>query len=218
MNELLYKNSPAHSILSLLAWLYIQFIGLTSRINIKGDNKYPGAAVYALWHRQEVLFIYLHRNQDVCGLVSKSKDGEYMARILKRFGFTFVRGSTTTGGIMALRGLIKAARDGYSVAITPDGPKGPIFKVQPGIVYLAQKARVPVIPVACALSKKKILRSWDKYQFPLPFGRIEAVYGQPLQIAETDDVQAKTLELENILNKLTEEAEAILEAGEKNEK
>lgn len=213
MNELLYKNSPAHSILSFLAWLYIQFIGLTSRINITGENKYPGAAVYALWHRQEVLFIYLHRNQEVCGLVSKSKDGEYMARILKRFGFTFVRGSTTTGGIMALRGLIKAARDGYSVAITPDGPKGPIFKVQPGIVYLAQKAHVPVIPVACALSKKKILRSWDKYQFPLPFGRIEAVYGQPLPIAESDDVEAKTLELENILNKLTEEAETLLKAG-----
>ena len=214
MNELLYQNSPPHSVLSLLAWLYIQLVGKTSRINIREVNRYTGPAVYALWHRQEVLFIYLHRNQHVCGLVSKSKDGEYMARILKRFGFTFVRGSTTTGGIMALRGLIKAARDGYSVAITPDGPKGPIFKVQPGIVYLAQKAHVPVIPVACALSKKKILRSWDKYQFPLPFGRIEAVYGQPLAIAETDDVQAKTLELENILNKLTEEAEASLAAGD----
>jgi len=210
MNELLYKNSPAHSILSLLAWLYIQLVGKTSRITVKGEKNHPGAAIYALWHRQEVLMIYLHRNRNICGLVSKSKDGEYMARILKRFGFTFVRGSTTTGGIMALRGLIKAAREGYSVAITPDGPKGPIFKVQPGVVYLAQKAGAPIIPAACALSSKKILGSWDKYQFPLPFGRIEAVYGQPFHVAETDDVQAKTLELEGILNKLTEEAEEIL--------
>jgi len=213
MNELLYKNSPPHSILSLLAWLYIQLVGLTSRINITGDNKHSGAAVYALWHRQEVLFIYLHQKQNVCGLVSKSKDGEYMARILKRFGFTFVRGSTTSGGLMALRGLIKAARSGYSVAITPDGPKGPIFKAQPGIVYLAQKAGVPIIPVACALSRKKILRSWDKYQFPLPFGRIEAVYGRPLPVAETDDVPAKVAELESALNALTEQAEKLLRAG-----
>lgn len=213
MNELLYKNSPAHSVLSLLAWLYIQLVGKTSRIVIKGRPAVSGPAVYALWHRQEVLLIYLHRNSGICGLVSKSKDGEYMARILKRFGFTFVRGSTSSGGIMALRGLIKAARDGYSIAITPDGPKGPIFKVQPGLVLIAQKAGVPIIPAACALSSKKILRSWDRYQFPLPFGRIEAVYGAPIQVAETDDVQAKALELENALNKLTEEAETLLAAG-----
>ncbi|HAT71328.1 MAG TPA: hypothetical protein DCS63_00750 [Elusimicrobia bacterium] len=210
MNELIYKNSPSHTILSLLAWLYIQLVGKTSRINITGNNDHPGAAVYALWHRQEVLMIYLHRGRNICGLVSKSKDGEYMARILKLFGFTFVRGSTTSGGLMALRGLIKAAREGYSVAITPDGPRGPIFKVQPGIVYLAQKAGVPIIPVACALSRKKILRSWDKYQFPLPFGRIEAVYGQPLHVAETDDVAAKSAELEKTLNALTEQAENLL--------
>ena len=212
MNELLYKRSPVHSLLAWLAWLYIQLIGLTSKISIKGIKDHPGTAIYALWHRQEVLMIYLHRNRAVCGLVSKSKDGEYMARILKRFGFTFVRGSTTSGGFMSLRGLIKAARAGYSIAITPDGPRGPVFKVQPGVVYLAQKAGAPLIPVACALSKKKIFRSWDRYQFPLPFGRIQAVYGAPFAVAETDDVAAKAVELENILNTLTAEAEALLAA------
>ncbi|OIN99219.1 MAG: hypothetical protein AUJ51_13240 [Elusimicrobia bacterium CG1_02_56_21] len=213
MNELLYKNSLPHALLSALAWLYVQLVAKTSRIKIKGQKDYPGAAIYALWHRQEVLMIYLHRNRNICGMVSKSKDGEYMARILKRFGFTFVRGSTTSGGIMALRGLIKAAREGYSVAITPDGPKGPIFKVQPGIVYLAQKAGIPIIPAACALSRKKILRSWDKYQFPLPFNRIEAVYGEPFSVSETDDVQTKSAELEDTLNALTTEAEKLLAGG-----
>ncbi len=213
MNELLYKDSLPHSLLSALAWLYIQLVGKTSRITIKGNKDHPGTAVYALWHRQEVLMIYLHRNRGICGLVSRSKDGEYMARILKRFGFTFVRGSTTSGGIMALRGLIRSARAGYSVAITPDGPKGPIFKVQPGIILLAQKAGVPIIPAACALSRKLILRSWDKYQFPLPFNRIEAVYGEPLHVSETDDVQAKAEELEKTLNALTVEAEELLAAG-----
>jgi len=214
MNELIYKNSPAHSILSFLAWLYVQVVAVTSRINIKGNNNLPGAAIYSLWHRQEVLMIYLHRDRNLCGMISKSKDGEYMARIIKRFGYSFVRGSTTSGGIMALRGLIKAARSGYSIAMTPDGPHGPVFKVQPGTVYLAQKAGIPIVPAACAYARKKVLRSWDRYQFPLPFNHIEAVYGEPFFVSETDDVPAKCIELEHVMNKLTEEAEALVAAAQ----
>lgn len=213
MNEILYSNSPAHWLLSLLARLYIRFLGLTSRVTIKGRPDHPGPAVYALWHRQEVLMIWLHRNRGLAGLVSKSKDGEYMTRILLGMGFNVIRGSSSSGGTEALRALIKAGRKGYSIAITPDGPKGPIFKVHPGTIYIAQKAGIPIIPAACALSSKKILRSWDKYQFPLPFGRIEAVYGEPITVGENDDVAAKAAELENRLNSLTEEAERLLAAG-----
>ena len=210
MNELLYKKSLTHSLLSALAWLYVYFIALTSKISVKGEGFPPGPCIYTIWHRQEVAMIYLQRNRGLCGLISKSKDGEYMARILLRFGFSFVRGSTTSGGFLSLRSLIKAARSGYSLAITPDGPRGPVFKVQPGAIYLAQKAGIPVIPCACALSKKKVLRSWDRYQFPLPFGRIQTVYGAPFYVAEADDIHAKAIELEGVLNALTEEAERLL--------
>ena len=213
MNELLYPNSPAHWLLSLLARLYIRFLGLTSRVTIKGESRHQGPAVYALWHRQEVLMIWLHRNRGLVGLVSQSKDGEYMTRILLGMGFNVIRGSSTNGGSQALRALTKAARSGYSIAVTPDGPKGPIFKVHPGVLFIAQKAGVPVIPAACALSNKKILRSWDKYQFPLPFGRIEAVYGEPLHVGENDDLAAKAAELEARLNALTVEAEKLLAEG-----
>ncbi len=208
MNELFYKNSLPHLVLSALAWLYVYFIALTSKISVKGGGTLPG--IYTIWHRQEVLMLYLQRNRNLVGLVSKSKDGEYMARIMRRFGFSFVRGSTTSGGFLSLRSLIKAARSGYSLAITPDGPRGPVFKVQPGAIYLAQKAGIPVIPCACALSKKKVLRSWDRYQFPLPFGRIQTVYGAPFYVAEADDIHAKAIELEGVLNALTEEAERLL--------
>ena len=208
MNELLYKNSFPHALLSGLAWLYVRFMALTSKISVKGDGTLPG--IYTIWHRQEVIMTYAQRGRNLVGLVSKSKDGEYMARILMRFGFSFVRGSTTSGGFLSLRSLIKAARAGYSLAITPDGPKGPVFKVQPGAIYLAQKAGIPVIPCASAYTKKKILRSWDKYQFPLPFGRVQVVYGAPFYVAETDDIPAKAIELENVLNALTAEAEDLL--------
>ena len=208
MNELLYKNSLPHSALSALAWLYVRFIALTSKVSIKGDGTLPG--IYTIWHRQEVIMIHAQRGRNLVGLISKSKDGEYMARILLRFGFSFVRGSTTSGGFLSLRSLIKAARGGFSLAITPDGPKGPVFKVQPGAIYLAQKAGIPVIPCASAYSRKKILRSWDKYQFPLPFGRVQVVYGAPFNVAESDDVPAKAAELEKVLNDLTAEAEQLL--------
>lgn len=210
MNELLYKNSLPHSVLSALAWLYIHFVARTSKISEKGNG--TPAGIYTIWHRQEVLLIFLQRGRNICGLVSKSRDGEYMARILLRFGFSFVRGSTSSGGFLSLRALIKAARGGHSLALTPDGPRGPVFKVQPGAIYLAQKAGLPIIPAACALTRKKILRSWDRYQFPLPFGRIQVVYGTPFPVAETDDIHAKAAELEGVLNALTEEAERLLAA------
>ncbi|MDP2866004.1 MAG: lysophospholipid acyltransferase family protein [Elusimicrobiota bacterium] len=207
MNELLYKNSLPHTLLSGVASLYVRLLALTSKISVKGDGTQKG--IYTIWHRQEVIMIYAQRGRGLVGLISKSKDGEYMARILKAFGFNFVRGSTSSGGFLSLRSLIKAARGGFSLAITPDGPKGPVFKVQPGAIYLAQKAGIPVIPCASAYSKKKVLRNWDKYQFPLPFGRIQVVYGAPFPVAETDDVPAKAVELENVLNALTAEAERL---------
>lgn len=213
MNELLYPLSFPHWLLPLLARLYIRFLGLTSRITIKGQRDHGGPAVYVLWHRQEVLMIWLQRNRGLCGLVSQSKDGEYMARILLGMGFNVIRGSSSSGGSQALRALTKAARAGHSIAITPDGPKGPVFKVHPGTIFIAQKAGIPIIPAACALSNKKILRSWDRYQFPLPFGRIEAVYGEPITVSGTDDIQAKAQELEDRLNSLTEEAERLLDSG-----
>lgn len=210
MNELFYEYSPAHAVLSRAAWLYLKFVGLTSRVRVAWQAGGNGPAVFAFWHRQEAPMVYVHRDKRLCGIVSKSKDGEYMARIVRLFGFNFVRGSTTSGGIMALRGLIRAARSGYSIGITPDGPRGPVFKVQPGALYVAQKTGLPVIPLGCALSRAWNMRSWDRYQFPLPFGRTEAVYGEPLYVSATDDLAAKALELERRLNEVTAEAERRL--------
>ena len=207
MNELLYKNSLPHTLLSGVASLYVHLLALTSKISVKGDGTQKG--IYTIWHRQEVIMIYAQRGRGLVGLISKSKDGEYMARILKRFGFNFVRGSTSSGGFLSLRSLIKAARGGFSLAITPDGPKGPVFKVQPGAIYLAQKAGIPVIPCASAYSGRRSCATGTSTSSP-PFGRIQVVYGAPFPVAETDDVPAKAVELENVLNALTAEAEQLL--------
>jgi lysophospholipid acyltransferase (LPLAT)-like uncharacterized protein len=197
-------------ILPRLAALYVRFLALFSKIAVEGNGLYEKPAIYVTWHRQEVLMIYLQRDRGLCGLVSKSKDGEYMARILRHFGYRLIRGSSSSGGSEALRALVKAGRQGLPLAITPDGPKGPIFKVHPGTIYIAKKTGLPVLPCASAYSRKLVFKNWDRYQFPLPFGRLQAVYGEPFFVKEYDDIEAKCAELEAILNALTARAEALI--------
>ena len=171
----------------------------------------PGVApqvIYVLWHCQQAFLIYAHRGRGIAVLTSKSRDGEYVAGILKRFGYLPVRGSTSSGGLRSLIQLIRCAREGRTLAITPDGPRGPGRKVQQGAVYLARKTGLPVIAVAVSLSNKVSARSWDRFQIPLPFGRAAVAYSAPFYVAETDRLEDKAAELEKILN------ETGLKAGE----
>jgi lysophospholipid acyltransferase (LPLAT)-like uncharacterized protein len=212
MNEVDYSNSLIHRVVPVLAGLYLNFVGWTGKITIKNKEileqtkKQYKNFIYALWHCQEILLIFLHRNQKIYALVSKSKDGEYMNRILQRFGYMTIRGSTSTGAAMSVRSLIRCAKQGNSIALTPDGPKGPPRKIKHGITYLAQKASVPIIPIACALSRKLIINNWEPYMVPLPWTKGIVIYGNPIFVTETDTIEDKSLELENTLNLLTEEA------------
>ncbi len=100
-------------------------------------------------------------------MASRSRDGDYISRILNKLGWEVVRGSTSKGGARSLLKLIKKLREGKSLGITPDGPRGPIHKVKPGIIYLAQKSNALIIPIGVAFSKKKVFSSWDRFSFSL---------------------------------------------------
>ena len=212
MNKNLYKNSIGHKILSGIGSLYINLSGNTSRITIKNrelvedylSSKKKG--IFAAWHSQLVLTTFNHKDMNICGLVSKSKDGEYLARMLTNLGFKTVRGSTSSGATRSLLKLIIYAKKGFSIAITPDGPKGPRHKVQNGVIFLAQKTGFPIIPMGTALSKKIVFNSWDKFQLPLPFARAILVYDKPFFVSLDDNLDAKAKELKEILNNLTLQA------------
>lgn len=206
MNEPLYKTSPVHAVLSRLGWLYLLLAGKTASINIAGNNQHPGPVIYALWHEQQAMMTYINRGRGICTMVSRSRDGEYMARILRHFGYNCARGSSTRGGATALRSLIEAAGQGYSLVLTPDGPRGPARRVQRGVLYLAQKTGLPIVPCACFVSPKIVLSSWDKYQFPFPFATVNAVYGTPLRVTAGDDLERKGFDLEYFLNTATKDA------------
>ena len=136
-------------------------------------------------------------------LISQHKDGDLLARAMKRFGYDSIRGSTTRGGAAAMREMIKALRES-DIAITPDGPKGPRYIAQDGVIALARLAGVPIIPVTFGSSKKKVFGSWDLFNLPYPFSRGAFMWGEPIYVSKDDNMEEKRKELEVKLREMTE--------------
>jgi lysophospholipid acyltransferase (LPLAT)-like uncharacterized protein len=164
--------------------------------------------IYAFWHRYQLLMAFVHRGRGVRVLVSRSRDGEFIARTLERLGFQTARGSSSRGGATAFRELLAALTQGRNVAVTPDGPRGPSESIQPGVLALAAATGAPVVPIAWAGGPVRRLRSWDGFLVPLPFGRYEVVYGDPVTLPADDAVARRVLA--GALTSVREEAERRL--------
>jgi lysophospholipid acyltransferase (LPLAT)-like uncharacterized protein len=142
----------------------------------------------------------------LAALVSASKDGGFLAAILERFGVQPVRGSSSRRGAQALLELTSWADRGYNLAITPDGPRGPRYQVQPGAISLAQVTGLPIVPVSYSLGAKIRLKSWDQFQIPLPFSRCTMVFEKPIWVergASDEEREQLRLELEHRLRGIT---------------
>ena len=149
------------------------------------DTKRP--FVFVLWHSRLLPLLALHRNQGIVVLISRHRDGGYLADLAKRWGYQPVRGSTRRGGEVGLLGIVRALEGGAVVAITPDGPRGPAERVQPGAVAAAQHAGVPIVAVGARPSAAWYLGSWDKMCIPKPFTTIDVAYGRPLAVEPGKD-------------------------------
>jgi lysophospholipid acyltransferase (LPLAT)-like uncharacterized protein len=163
------------------------------RVHVENDEAYrelmaPGKPVIlVLWHGRLLPLGFIHRGQDVVGLASRSADGEYIARVLQRWGFEVVRGSSSGGGDIAFRQLIRVVHGGRSVAVTPDGPRGPREKFKPGVIQLARITGAPLVPVAIAASRAWWFVGWDRFMVPKPFARLAVKYGDPITVARDAD-------------------------------
>lgn len=210
------KNSLKHKFIASLAEIYLRITGITTRIIKKSNDKEKEFEktrrnfIYALWHNQQAFLIYAYRFKKVCAMVSMSGDGGYMAELLKNFGMKVVRGSTSKGGINAVLKLIDAAKQGYHPVLTPDGPRGPRQTVQTGILFLAQKTGLPIIPLTCHLKRKIVFKSWDKFELPLPFGKAIVVSGNPVTVKQKDDLKEKALELKTELDRISKLAKEMV--------
>lgn len=158
-------NKLTVTIAPFLASLLIRFLAITMRISyvnfekIRGDWQSSKNVIIAFWHGRLLLMPIMYKGSGVSVLVSQHKDGELIARTVKRFNIDSVRGSSTRGWLGGVKGLLKAVKRGKDIAITPDGPKGPKFNVQMGIIHLAKLTGLPIIPMSFSASKKKHLRA-----------------------------------------------------------
>ena len=168
-------------VLSLLGAWTIRTLRATLRLRFHGESEIRARErqgrpfILAFWHRHMLLMRYAYRGSRMNVLSSRSRDGELMVRVLGRLGVRASRGSSSRGGAAGLRDLIRQARAGWDLGITPDGPRGPARVVQPGIVHAAAATGLPVIPVALAAHRQRELRTWDRTVVPLPFSRVEIV-------------------------------------------
>lgn len=144
----------------IAAWT-IRLLGRALRIRSEGtdvvDEFYRGGKriIIAFWHGRQLMMPLAYRGREAYVLISQHRDGELIHRVVARFGFRSVRGSTTRGGVAALRRLIELGRAGVDLVVTPDGPKGPRQVVQPGVIQLAKATGLPIVPLAFGCSKKK---------------------------------------------------------------
>lgn len=146
-----------------------------------------GPVIFCIWHNRLAMSMEAHRifskirpNPGMAALVSASRDGGFLAAILERFGVQPVRGSSSRRGPQALLELTTWAERGYDLAITPDGPRGPCYSVQEGVMALAQLTGRPVVPFCFNADWKIRIKSWDRFQIPLPFTRCEMVATKPI--------------------------------------
>jgi lysophospholipid acyltransferase (LPLAT)-like uncharacterized protein len=199
--------------LSLLAAGFIRALRATVRLRHHGDERLREwerrgeRFILAFWHRHLLLMPYAYRGRCISVLVSQSTDGELIARTVAHLGIDSSRGSSSRGGIAGMRSLLRKAAEGWDLAFTPDGPRGPLREVQPGVILAAAATGLPIQPVAIAATRAKLLRSWDRFLVPLPLSTVHFVYGEPLSVERRGDLEQAAAELKHRLDAAEAEAE-----------
>lgn len=203
-------------IIGILGYWTIRLLAFTIRIEdlpkgFTGKTKNLHA-IYVSWHCMMLIPAYLGKGSNIQVLISQHSDGEYIAQVIKRFGFGVIRGSTTRGGMRAVKALVDKAKAGYPLAITPDGPRGPRFVVQAGSVYLGKKTQLPIIPAVIGLSSYWELPSWDRFRIPKPFSRALIMYGDPIHIPPNsgeEEMEHYRLFLERTMKEMAERVDKL---------
>jgi 3-deoxy-D-manno-octulosonic-acid transferase len=167
--------------------------------------------IYAFWHNKQVYLAVEHRGERVAVMVSKSKDGEYIAQVMNRLGLYPVRGSTRKGGDQAMREMIGLLNDQKQVAFTPDGPRGPLHMVHGGVVLAAQNTGLPVVPTTYIASRRVEFRSWDRFILPLPFGRVLVAHGRPFYVSPDAPLEQAKQQIHDALQENERAAAAAFE-------
>jgi len=205
-------------VLSLIVWAgywLIRLLGPTLRVSVsyeEGAQKTLDARplVASFWHECMIPATYLFRDMGIRVMSSFSYDGEYMGRIIRRFGFVAVKGSSSRNPVRALLGLRRALEEGWTVAFTLDGPRGPRRTVKPGPAGLSRSSGLAMTTFHAAVEKAWVLKSWDRMMIPMPFSRVLVRVGKLIQVpseASDDDLARYSDELQAALDRVCKFAE-----------
>ncbi|WP_034764856.1 lysophospholipid acyltransferase family protein [Chrysiogenes arsenatis] len=164
----------------------------------------------ASWHGRLLGALFLYRRGNVFAVISNHRDGELIARVIEYFGHQSIRGSSSHGAASVLRLMIRKLREGADIAITPDGPRGPVHHVKPGAAAAARSTGTPILPISYGVSRGKRFASWDSFLLPYPFATLYFVVEPPLYPSETEDETQLCQALETALNRATQKADAHL--------
>ena len=194
---------------------FIRLVGPTLRVCVSREDGAQQTIdqrplIGSFWHACMIPATYMCRNLGVRVMSSNSYDGEYMGRIIRKFGFVAVKGSSSRNAVRALLGLRRALQDGWAVAFTLDGPRGPRYKVKPGPVALARSSGVPMTMFHMAVDKAWVLNSWDRMMIPKPFSRVLMRLGKLIEVprdASDEDLERYQQDLQDSLDRVREFAE-----------
>jgi lysophospholipid acyltransferase (LPLAT)-like uncharacterized protein len=197
----------------------IRLIGPTLRVCVSyedGAQETVGQRpmIASFWHACMIPATYTCRNLGIRVMSSNSYDGEYMGRIIRKFGFVAVKGSSSRNAVRALLGLRRSLEAGWTVAFTLDGPRGPRYQVKPGPVALARSSGVPLTMFHMAVDRAWVLNTWDRLMIPKPFSRVLMRFGRliPVPRSATDsDLERYQQQLQDSLDRVREFAEANID-------
>lgn len=197
----------------------IRVLGRTWRFRVSGLEHFDGIVasghrpVMAFWHGRILPAMYFFRHRGIVVITSDNFDGEWIAKIIHRFGYSTVRGSTSRNAARAALRAKRRMEEGHAVGFTLDGPRGPALVAQPGAVWLAKVTGNPILPFHLEAARHWTAPSWDGTQIPLPGSRVALAIGAPLPVppdADDEGLEKKRRELEDVLEALRLDALALL--------
>jgi len=197
-------------LLKYFAFIFLSLLDLSLKYKVHGMNKPYKKAIYVFWHQNIISLLLNRKKEGVKVMISSSKDGDYIAEPAKLFGYVPIRGSSTRQGAKAFRQILNHTQNNSdncqlpivncSVAITPDGPKGPAFEFKPGALQLSLLSGLPIIAVRVTVSSAWRFDSWDGFILPYPFAKINIYYSEPYIIKSKEDFESRKKEIESWMN------------------
>jgi len=204
--------------IAAIGYPLIALLGLTLRLRVEGREHLDAVTasgqpfILSVWHGRILPLTWFFRRRGLVVITSQNFDGEWIARIIARFGYGTARGSTSRNARAALHQMVRAIRAGRSTAFTLDGPRGPALEAKPGALWLAGATGAPLLPAHAEAERYWALKSWDRTQIPIPFSRVAVVIGAPLPVPRRlsdDEMEGRRRALESALEALRRRACAL---------